>query len=287
MISVIIPTYNRAEKLKKCLLSLCEQTHKNFEVIVCDDGSIDNTEDIVDEFGSKLNIIYSYGENSGGPARPRNRGLQIAKGDFIAFLDSDDWWYPNKLQLCYQFTQNYDLIYHDLDIFTNSETPKGVAKGKDLKGDIFKDLLLNGNVIINSSVLIRKTIVKIVGEISEDKNLIAVEDFDYWIRVTQVTNRFKYINQSLGGYWEGENISYSTKQIDRTKSLLDKYIYNLSEDEQKMAISLHHFSSARMYHSLGYFSDAKKSYLKALKPSNIKTLAKVVVGYVMCWFRLK
>lgn len=287
MISVIIPTFNRAEMLKRCLLSLCEQTYKNFEVIVCDDGSSDNTKVVVDEFSHKLNIIYSYDNNSGGPARPRNRGLKIAKGDFIAFLDSDDWWYPNKLLICANYVKDYDLIYHDLDIYTNSDKPKGAAKGKDLKVNIFKDLLLNGNVITNSSVLIRKSIVSLVGEISEDKSLVAVEDFDYWIRVAKVTNRFKYINQSLGGYWEGENISYSTKQIDRTKNLLDKYILELSSEEQKSALSLHYFNSARMYHGLGLYTDAKKSYLKAIYKPNLSRSMKVIAGYSMCCLRIK
>ncbi|MFC4209930.1 glycosyltransferase family 2 protein [Pedobacter lithocola] len=282
MISVIIPTFNRAKKLRKCLLSLCEQTYKDFEVIVCDDGSKDDTKAVVQDFKDKLNIIYEYDTNFGGPARPRNRGLRIARGEFIAFLDSDDWWYPNKLLICSQFVKDFDLIYHDLDIYHDFEKPKGIAKGKVLAGDIMKDLLLNGNVIVNSSVLIRRSIVSLVGEISEDKSLIAVEDFDYWIRVAKVTNRFKYINQSLGGYWEGENISYSIKQIERTKNLLDKYILELSADEQKSALSLHHFSSARTYHGLGHFSDAKKSYINGLYRPSMSRVVKVVAGYLMC-----
>lgn len=286
-VSIIIPTYNRGDQLRICLKSLQEQSFKNFEVLVCDDGSTDNTFTVVEEFKDILNINYIKDTNFGGPAKPRNNGLKQAKGEIVAFLDSDDWWYPNKLEVSVPYLSDYDLVYHDLDIYKSIEKPNGVAKGRVLSGNIAKDLLLNGNGIINSSVIIRKSIADLVGEITEDKNLIAVEDFDYWIRAAKVTDRFKYISQSLGAYWEGENISYSTKQIDRAKSLLDKYMPELSADEQSSAISLHHFSSARMYHTLGFFSEAKKSYLKALHTSNLSRIFKAVSGYLMCCFRIK
>lgn len=286
-ISIIIPTYNRANDLDRCLNSLQNQTYKNFEVLVCDDGSTDYTEDIVKKYNSLLKIQYIKDENFGGPARPRNNGLKKAKGEIIAFLDSDDWWYPNKLKISLLYLDEYDLIYHDLDIYNTVEKSKGVAKGRVLSGDIAKDLIVNGNGIANSSVVIKKEIVDLVGEITEDKNLIAVEDYDYWIRVAKVTNRFKYIDQSLGGYWEGENISYSVKQIDRAKYLLDKYLKDLLPKEQKSTILLHNFTSARMYHYLSMYTEASNSYLESLSVNNLKRTLKAIGGYLMCQFRIK
>lgn len=286
-VSVIIPTYNRANDLDRCLKSLQSQTCKNFEVLVCDDGSTDNTEEIVEKYNSILTIQYIKDENFGGPARPRNNGVKKAKGNIIAFLDSDDWWYPNKLEVSLSYLNEYDLVYHDLDIYTAEEKSNGVAKGRILTGDIAPDLIVNGNGIANSSVLIRKSIVDLVGKITEDKKLIAVEDYDYWIRVAKVTNRFKYIDQSFGGYWVGENISYSVKQIDRAKCLLDKYMQELSTDEQKSAISLHHFNAARMYHYLSMYTEASDCYLESLRTNNLKRALKAIGGYLMCRFRIK
>lgn len=286
-VSVVIPTYNRANDLDRCLRSLQNQTCKNFEVLVCDDGSTDYTEDIVEKYNSLLKIQYIKDENFGGPARPRNNGLKKAKGEIIAFLDSDDWWYPNKLEISLLYLDEYDLIYHDLDIYNTVEKSKGVAKGRVLSGDIAKDLIVNGNGIANSSVVIKKEIVDLVGEITEDKNLIAVEDYDYWIRVAKVTNRFKYIHESLGAYWEGENISYSVKQIDRAKYLLDKYLKDLSPKEQKSTILLHNFTSARMYHYLAMYPEASNSYLKSLNTNNLKRTLKAIGGYLICQFRIK
>lgn len=81
-VSVIIPTYNRAADLKRCLDSLTYQTYKDFEVLVCDDGSTDNSEQVIKAFSDQLNITYFWRENFGGPARPRNLGLQYATGNF-------------------------------------------------------------------------------------------------------------------------------------------------------------------------------------------------------------
>jgi glycosyltransferase involved in cell wall biosynthesis len=286
-VSIIIPTYNRGENLRICLNSLVEQTYKNFEVIICDDGSTDDTKNVIQDFVSKLDVVYDYDINWGGPARPRNRGIRISKGDFIAFLDSDDWWYPNKLEVCLPYLSDYDLVYHDLDIYNSTGKSNGVAKGRVLIGNISRDLVVNGNGINNSSVLIKKSIVNLTGEITEDTNLVAVEDFDYWIRIAKVTDRFKYINQSLGAYWEGENISYSTKQIERAKSLLDKYISELSVEDQKLAILAHHFNSARIFHNLGFYAEAKKSYLEALDMYSLVGTFKGIVGYIMCCFKIK
>ncbi|MBP4137802.1 glycosyltransferase family 2 protein [Flavobacterium geliluteum] len=286
-VSVIIPTYNRANDLDRCLKSLQHQTYKNFEVLVCDDGSTDNTKEIVEKYNSILKIKYIKDENFGGPARPRNKGISEAKGDWICFLDSDDWWYPNKLNDSLPYLNDYDLIHHNLDIYSNLEKSKGVAKGRIFGENISNDLIVNGNGIVNSSVLIRKSIVDLTGKITEDKNLIAVEDYDYWIRVAKVTNRFKYIDQSLGGYWEGENISYSVKQIDRAKSLLDKYFQDLSLPEQKSATSLHYFNAARMYHYLYMYTEASNCYLESLSTNNLKRTLKAIGGYLMCQFRIK
>lgn len=286
-VSVIIPTYNRGNQLRICLKSLQEQSFKNFEVIVCDDGSTDNTPEVIEEFKDLLDLEYIQDVNFGGPARPRNNGLKKAKGEIIAFLDSDDWWYPNKLEISLQYFPEYDLVHHDLDIYTNIVKSEGVAKGRVLVGNIAKDLILNGNGIVNSSVLVKRSIIDIVGDLTEDKRLIAVEDFDYWIRVAKVTNRFKYIDQSLGGYWVGENISYSVKQVDRAKCLLDKYLQDLSVDEQKSAIALHNFTSARMYHYLSMFPEAGESYLKAMNTRSLSKMFKSIAGYVMCRLRIK
>lgn len=286
-VSVIIPTYNRAEDLDRCLKSLQGQTYKNFEVLVCDDGSTDNTKEIVEKYDSILPIKYIKDENFGGPARPRNSGIKKAKGNAVAFLDSDDWWYPNKLEVSLKYLEKYDLVYHNLDKYYSVNKLNGKVYGRELYGDITKNLLIKGNGIPNSSVVIRKEIVEEIGFISEDKNLIAVEDSDYWLRATFVTSKFKFIDQSLGAYWIGANISVSEKQIVREKSLFDKYRHLLSEQEVLMAQITRSLSTARIYHKLGMFKEAKSEYFISLKNDKISIRLKSLIGIISCLLNVK
>lgn len=286
LFSVIIPTYNRAKDLDRCLKSLQDQTFKNFEVLICDDGSTDSTREVVKKFNPVLEIKYIYDENFGGPARPRNNGIKKATGRFIAFLDSDDWWYPNKLECSLSFLDNYDIIYHNLDKYYENNSSKGKVYGRKLYPDISKDLLINGNGIPNSSVVIRKVIVDEIGFFSEDKELIAVEDYDFWIRASFVTTKFKLIYESLGAYWIGGNISVSEKQVLRASKLFDKYEYLLTNNEVKKAQLTRSFSSARIYHKLGLFEEAMSEYVKSIRSNNIVIRFKSGVGVVLCLLKV-
>lgn len=287
LISVIIPTYNRADKLRICLESLVNQSFKNFEVIVCDDGSTDDTSKVISEFETVLDLKYILDSNFGGPARPRNNGIRLAKGEVIAFLDSDDWWYPNKLEVSLSFIEGFDIVYHNLDKYIKLDKVEGIIKGRVFTTNIVKDLIVNGNGIPNSSVLIRKSIVDQVGEITEDKNLIAVEDSDYWIRVAQVTDKFKYINKSLGAYWVGDNISLSEKQMVREKALFTKYEALLSNEEKVQSLKLLSLKKARILHKLDKFVEAGQEYNKAFTLKYFNRNFKISIGLLACFFKIK
>ena len=110
LVSIIIPTYNRAEYLKRALKSVFSQTFKDFEVLVMDDGSTDNTLEIVESFKEER-IKYEWAENFGGPAAPRNRGLRFARGEYIAFLDSDDEWITDKIEKQFILLKKSKLIF--------------------------------------------------------------------------------------------------------------------------------------------------------------------------------
>lgn len=115
MISVIIPTYNRAVTLKRAMESVLSQDYTDIELLIVDDGSTDNTKEIVDSF-SDQRVRYLYQKNSGA-CRARNYGIEEAKGEFIAFQDSDDEWYQGKLssQMKFLEEQGVDMVYHIVD----------------------------------------------------------------------------------------------------------------------------------------------------------------------------
>lgn len=229
LVSIIIPTFNRAEALNRCLDSLIDQTFKDFEVLVCDDGSTDKTKEIVEKFTSSLNIQYYYDKNFGGPARPRNIGIKMARGKYVAFLDSDDWWLSEKLAVSVEaLDAGEDLVYHDLYVFYENKSKSTKLKKlmtRELVHPVFDDLLLNGNAINNSSVVVRKSILEKAGNISEDVDLISVEDYDYWLHVAQITSRFVRLDGCFGWYCVGsDNISKSVKKLHQAQlSVLNQY----------------------------------------------------------------
>jgi len=268
--SVIIPTYNRAEKLKLCLESLANQTYKNFEVLVCDDGSTDNSKNVADSFKEVLDIRYFWNENWGGPARPRNIGIKNAKADWVCFLDSDDLWHPNKLDICKDYLNNFDLIYHGIIINNNGKKSVKTRWVRNLNGNAFRDLMLNGNAIPTSSVCMRKQLLLTLGGFSEDKRLVIGEDFDLWIRASLQNCRFKFISIELGEYWTGGgNISsYGLSDLEHVKIIYDKYIHKLSrKDAQRQRASLIYGYGLALQKN-GDIQNAKKKYREVLFNNN-------------------
>ena len=207
LVSIIIPTYNHANFLDKALESLIYQTYSNWEAIVIDNHSTDETNQVIDKFKDSR-IQYFKIFNDGIIAKSRNFGINVAKGDWIAFLDSDDWWTEDKLEICLKnINENVDFIYHKLEIIynnSNSYLKRKKIVGRHLNKPILNNLLISeikdGSAIGNSSVVVRKDILNKIGGISEDRKMVASEDFNTWLRVAQITDQFKYIKNRLGYY---------------------------------------------------------------------------------------
>lgn len=263
--SIIVPTYNRSHELARCLESLFLQTYKHFEVVVCDDGSTDDTKEVVERYRNKLNLKYVWEKNWGGPARPRNQGVKIAEAEWICLLDSDDWWYPNKLEECSKYLSDYDVIYHDLDMYNSTSLvePFGHMRSRQTEEACFKDLLINGNPLYTSSVVVKKSIMRQVSCFSENLNLVSVEDFDCWLKISKITDKFKHVPLALGGYFVGANISRSLKHTKRMSRLIDSYISELgSRKDRVRAKRMLRYCEARDYHINKYYIRALWSYLR-------------------------
>ncbi len=229
-ISVIIPTYNCAEYLPGAIDSVLNQSFRDFEIIIVDDGSIDNTKSVVANYihSHPDKIKYFYQSNS-GVAATRNMGIRESKGDYIAFLDSDDIWLPNKLELqtkALDANPDIALVYSDTEMFDGNITirkslcrsnyhPKNSFRwkifqapfddGTIIKGNIFQDLL-SGNLIAVSSVMVRKECLDSVRNF--DSNFKTVEDFELWLRISErypvifinkLTTKYRYRENSVSG----------------------------------------------------------------------------------------
>ena len=204
--SVIIPTYNSANLIGDTISSVLDQTFSDFELIIIDDGSTDNTKKTVLSFNDNR-ILYKKIENFGGPSKPRNIGISLSKSDWICFLDSDDIWILNKLEFCYKYINpETDFIYHDMLIIGNKSFNRSkYIRGRQLTSPILNDLLLNGNCITNSSVVVRKKILNKVGNINESRKMIASEDYNTWLKISLISEKFTHIPLVLGNYLDNSN----------------------------------------------------------------------------------
>jgi glycosyltransferase involved in cell wall biosynthesis len=220
--------YNRKLTLRRALESLSSQTYKNFEVIVCDDGSTDDPCSVVNEFKSRLLIRFIRINNSGGPARPRNVAAFNATGEWISYLDSDDCWNPTRLEiLSTHLESEVDLVYHPLRLIDSQGRIKrrgfSTSVGTAIIGDPLRFLCLFGNPIPTSGALIKRSALQNLGGMSEDPNLIAYEDFDLWLRFAAAGGEFRFINRVLGFYSiSNDSISsISCSQVGRQEFLFN------------------------------------------------------------------
>jgi glycosyltransferase involved in cell wall biosynthesis len=286
-VSVIIPTYNQSKDLNRCLLSLVDQTFKNFEVIICDDGSFDDTKYIVEQYRSMLEITYLYNENFGGPAHPRNNGIKAAKGEYIAFLDSDDWWCNNKLEFSTEvLSLGYDFVYHDMYLVKDiSEKPSKKLSFGSLTNSVFNQLLTEGNLFINSSVVLRSNILQKVGFFDEQKDLIASEDYDLWIRVSAVTNKFFRLSECLGYYWHGGNNISKNKLLSKAgKIILQKHINTVSPKIYNFSLGFMHYSDGLYLMRCESKLDACISFFRSIRLAKPIIKLKAIYRFFECLF---
>ncbi len=181
LISVIIPTYNRGWIIKEAIDSVLVQDYVNYELIVVDDGSTDDTHDILNSYQNNLLVLR---QNNKGVSAARNRGLAAASGHFGAFLDSDDLWLPQKLSRQVDFFQsNPDtLICQTEEIWIRNNVRVNPKKRhKKLSGMIFEPSL-SLCLVSPSAVMIKRSLFEEVGFF--DETLPACEDYDLWLRVS-------------------------------------------------------------------------------------------------------
>ncbi|MCM8774460.1 MAG: glycosyltransferase, partial [Candidatus Omnitrophica bacterium] len=179
--SVIIPTYNRCKFLKIAIETVLLQTFNDYELIVVDDGSSDETSELIKKI--KSNIIYIYQKHR-GVSSARNKGIKASKGKYICFLDSDDRFRILKLELTYHYIKNFPRykIFHTEELwYRNGSILPPKVYHKKPEGWVFKEALKLCCISI-STVAIKREVFNEVGFF--DENLPACEDYDFWLRAT-------------------------------------------------------------------------------------------------------
>ena len=179
-VSVIIPAYNRAEFLPEAVESVLGQTYRNFELIVVDDGSTDETPAILRHYGEALRVIH---QKNRGPSAARNAGIRVARGEWLSFLDSDDYWLPRKLERQVNFLQSHPearICYTEEIWYRNGRRVNPAKKHRKFSGWIYLRMLPLC-IVSPSSVMIHREVLQEVGLFDEE--LPAAEDYDLWLRI--------------------------------------------------------------------------------------------------------
>jgi glycosyltransferase involved in cell wall biosynthesis len=182
LVSVIIPTYDRAQKVVRAVASVLSQTFKDYEVIVVDDGSSDGTREALASFGGRITTLAH--EANRGVASARNTGIRGSEAPFIAFLDSDDTWLPGKLDVQLAFFRDSPsaMVCQTQELWMrNGRRVNPGRRHRKQSGDIFAPSL-KLCLVSPSAVMLRRSLLDEVGLFDED--LPACEDYDLWLRVS-------------------------------------------------------------------------------------------------------
>ena len=211
-VSIIIPLYNRKELLCRALRSVLNQTVLPCEILICDDGSTDNPQSIMSDFAeSAVEIIWLENKECRGVSHARNRGIAAAKGDFIAFLDSDDEWLPKKLELQLAFFREnpeYTIIHADEIWIRNGVRVNPCKRFIKTGGDIF-NRSLDFSLIAPSAVMARREIFDKCGVF--DETFPVCEDYDLWLRIMLSGEEFGFISTPLVTRYAGHDGQLSTR----------------------------------------------------------------------------
>jgi len=236
VVSVVIPTYNRLPKVKDAIESVLSQTYRDFEFWVVDDGSTDGTGEALRAFGNKIKYIS---QDNRGASAARNLGARVSRGKYLAFLDSDDLWEPDKLEIqvkCMEENPQFPLCYTDEIWIRKGIRVNPKRRHAKYSGWIFEKCLPLCIISPSSALMKRALFVEIGGF---DETLPVCEDYDFWLRVT-CCYPVLFIDKKLivkrGGH--GDQLSTRSWGNDRYRVMALEKLLNsqdLKADESRMA----------------------------------------------------
>lgn len=223
MVSVIIPTYNRADLIKRAIMSVLNQTYSDIEVLVVDDASTDQTEKIVK--GIKDERLHYYKlETNGGACRARNIGISKAQGEFIAFLDSDDEWMSNKIELQYNFANEKNAIAVAANFIYKRESKKNIVVSKNHPDYFSTEELVVKNSITTGALFVKREMLLQMGGFDED--MPRYQDWELVLRLAKNCTIYFVKEPLLKIYFQEDSITNSTSKTKKYKALCLLYDKN-------------------------------------------------------------
>ena len=225
LVSIIVPTFNRLFDLKLAIQSVNNQTYKNIELIIIDNFSDDGTKEFISSLKSPSIQFYQV-KNNGIIGLSRNFGINKARGKYVAFLDSDDKWSNDKLELSIQALKdnNADFLYSNFLEVSNGFELK--IRVKNISSDPLNFLLSSGNPIATSTVVLKRDILKEDCFFSEDRDKVAWEDYYLWLKIAENGYKFCKLNRFSSMLTKNENNLSNNSIILKNNKVVSKYLYD-------------------------------------------------------------
>lgn len=267
-VSVITPTYNRAKFLTEAILSVLAQTYYDLELIIVDDGSVDDTRSVLEPFFSDTRVRYFYQENQ-GQSSARNFALAQSGGEFIAFLDSDDIWSSDKLEkqvAVFDANPNVDIVHGDEAMINEQGTVVSLENMKRYSGHITLQLLADNSVSITTALVRRRCFDEMGGF---DTSLGVADDYELWLRFSS-QYWFRYEPGIVASYRVMANQISSDKRRRFEaneiiiKRFLDKYGHALAPADRRWGLARFYCRKARYFASVGERPQAFGAIVRAL-----------------------
>lgn len=287
LVSIVIPTYNHAPMLQRALATVVEQTYQNWNAIVVNNFSTDNTLEVVANFNDPRIQCVNF-RNNGIIGASRNEGISLATGEYIAFLDSDDTWFPTKIEKCVAvLNKGSDLVCHAEYWIDEKGKSRLVAYGPS-EAATHHNLIYKGNRISTSATMVRTVLLKAVNGFDVSPELISTEDYDLWIRLSEKSNKFAFIDEPLGEYHRHDNnVSANIeKHLAAELALLAKHFSantrfeNVIAQRRRKAVA--YYGAGRSLHRTHKYFHALKKYSRSMIiwPISLRLYAAVLLSLV-------
>ncbi len=272
--SVIIPTYNREKILSRAIDSILTQTFDDFELIIVDDGSTDQTKELVRRYKDER-VKYIYKEN-GGQNSALNRGLKEARGCYVAFCDSDDAWLPLKLEKTYEKymeDEEVGVVYCWTGVNRSGQIE--LARNDYLEGNIYKEVLTQGYLTSPTFLSCKKSCFDIIGEF--DLKVINCQDDDFCFNLCRYF-KVALIKEILGVYYS----DVDDRKSSMKKTAADSYLFLWEKHKNevlrvcgKQVMADRYFKASMKYLMIKDLKKAKEIYRLAIKNNHVKLLNKI------------
>lgn len=288
LVSVITASYNRSHYLPQTIESVLKQTYGNLEYILVDDGSTDDTKDVIKPYQEDRRFRYYFQANQ-GQSVARSFGLRVSKGEFLCFLDSDNLWEQDKIENqieIFESHPDWDIVYGDIQHIDEGGNPLDIPNMKRHSGQITEKLLFDNFVTFNTAMFRRECYLELGGL---DETIRRADDYEFWLRYS-TRFEFRYIPKVYAKYRVMRDQISANKEarLEANRQIIEKFFEQYPEfstDQIRKNTWCHFYTRRGRYRAMSsLYSQAFRDYFKAMTYNPVsKTPWRAFFRLILLW----